>query len=130
MKNSIYLLLVLVVFVLVGCTSKPRNYKDTQLAGIWQNANNASIAVEFTKNGDYHLRFQGERISATSTGETVIEKFTYDTLSSSPNLKIFDSKKSDTTRGELVFINPNRIKISILFHDTIVSEAEFFKIII
>ena len=130
MKNSVYLLLVLVVFVLVGCTSKARNGKDTKLAGIWQNANNTSAAIEFTKNGDYHLRFQGERISAMSTGDTGSEKFTYDSLSSSPNLKIFDNKKSDTTCGELVFINSNRIKISIIFHDTIVSEAEFFKIII
>jgi len=128
MKNLIYLSCVLVVFILAGCNSKPKTEKSSALTGIWQNEKDSSTAIEFSENGNYDLRVHGQRISEMSSGDSLTQKFLYDSLSNVINLRIYDDKNKDTVKCKLVFINQGRIKLSMIFNDTVISEAEYFKV--
>jgi len=128
MKNLIYVLLVSIVFVQVGCKEKRSNENKSSLVGIWQNKTVATSAIEFTENGEYYLRLNGKRLIIMSPIDSAAQQFRYDSLSKGINLKIFAKINSDTTKEKLVFLNPDRIKISLINADTILSESEFFRL--
>jgi uncharacterized lipoprotein NlpE involved in copper resistance len=125
MKISTYLLLGFVITILVGCNNKQKNNDNTVILGIWQNTTNPDASIEFTREGNYYLRFKGERILPD---DSIAEKYSYDPLSKENNLRIFGNVKAGNTAGNLVVISPERIKISLVSQGTIVSEAEFTKV--
>jgi len=128
MKNSIYLFLVLTVFLIGGCNQKPSSEFISDLVGIWQNKTVATSAIEFTKNGEYYLRMNGKRLIVMSPIDSTAQQFIYDSLSNDINLKIFSKINGDTTKGKLVFLDSNKIKISLINADTVLSETEFFRL--
>jgi len=125
MKISNYFLLVFIITILIGCHNKPTNEDNKAIFGIWQNTTNPKAAIEFTRDGNYYLRIDGERILSD---DSTVDKYTYNALSKENNLTIFNSVKSGNTDGKLIIISPERIKISLVSKGTIVSEAEFTKV--
>lgn len=125
MKISNYFLLVFSITILLGCNNKPTIDDNKAIVGIWQNMTNPKAAIEFTKEGNYYLRIDGERILSD---DSTTDKYTYNALSTENNLKIFNSVKAGNTEGKLMIISPERIKISLISQATFVSEAEFTKV--
>ena len=125
MKNSFYLLLCFVFFLQIGCVKKQKNEKSKDIIGIWQNTSYPNNAIEFTEDGEYFVRIGGKRLI---TSDSIKDKYTYDLSLEDKNLKIFRNSKSDTSIGKLVIINADRIKISLIHSDTVVSESEFIKL--
>lgn len=124
MKISNFLVLGFILVIMAGCSSKQKYDANKAIVGIWQNTTNPGAAIEFTKEGDYYLRMDGERLL---TGDSIVEKYSYDPLSEENNLIIYGNSKMNATQAKLVIINPERIKISLVHQETIVSEAEFTK---
>jgi len=118
-------LLCFVFFIQIGCDKKQKNEKSKDIIGIWQNTSHQNSAVEFTENGEYFVRIDGKRLM---TSDSIKDKYIYDLSLGENNLKIFRNSKSDTTIGKLLVLNPDRIKISLIHSDTIVSESEFTKL--
>jgi hypothetical protein len=127
MKISIYVFLVLTLFIFGGCQQKPSSKNNSDLVGIWQNKTVAKSAIEFTENGEYYLRIEGKRLIVKSPIDSTAQQYIYDSISDGINLKIFSKINGDTTKGKLVFLDSNKIKISLINADTILSETEFFK---
>jgi hypothetical protein len=125
MKISNYILLVFIITILAGCSSNQTNEDNKTIVGIWQNTTNPKASIEFTKEGNYYLRIDGERILSD---DSTTDKYSYNSSSKANNLKIFNSVKAGNTEGKLVILNPDRIKISLVSKGTIVSEAEFTKV--
>lgn len=125
MKNSFVLLLCLVFFIQIGCTTNQKNEKSKEIIGIWQNASHPKNAVEFTENGEYFVRIDGKRFLAS---DSIKDKYIYDLSLGEKNLKIFHNSTDYTTIGKLLVLSPDRIKISLIHSDTIVSETEFTKL--
>ncbi len=125
MKISFPLALVLIITILAGCSSKQTKNDNQSIIGIWQNSTNPKAAIEFTKEGNYYLRIDGERILSD---DSTTDKYAYNALSKENNLKIFNSLKVGNTEGKLVILSSERIKISLVNQGTIVSEAEFTKV--
>lgn len=125
MKSSNYIALVIVFTILAGCNHKQKTQDNSAIVGIWQNSTNPIAAIEFTLYGAYYLRMNGERLL---DGDSTITKYSYDPASEENNLIIYGNSKVNNTQAKLVIISPERIKISLVNHDTIVSEAEFIKI--
>lgn len=125
MKNSHYLLLGLLFPILVGCSNNQMKDNNNSIVGIWQNTTNPNTSIEFTKDGDYYLRINGERIL---TNDSTVEKYTYYPQSKENNLVIYGNAEMNNTQARLVVINPEQIKISLVHQGTVVSEAEFSKV--
>ena len=125
MKNSFILLLCFVFFIQIGCSKKQKNEKSKDIIGIWQNTSHPNSAVEFTENGEYFVRIDGKRLM---TSDSMKPKYIYDLSLGEKNLKIFHISKNDTSIGKILFINPDRIKLSLIHSDTVVSESEFTKL--
>jgi len=125
MKNSFILLLCFVFFIQIGCNKKQKNEKSKDIIGIWQNSSHPNSAIEFTENGEYFVRIDGKRLM---TSDSIMDKYIYDLSLGEKNLKIFRNSKSDTAIGKLLVLNPDRIRISLIHSDTIISESEFTKL--
>jgi uncharacterized lipoprotein NlpE involved in copper resistance len=125
MKNLNYLLVGFVITILLGCNNKQTRKDNSAIIGIWKNTTNANTAIEFTKDGYYYLRLNGERLLLD---DTIKDKYSYDPLSEGNNLIIYGNPKAGNTQSKLVVINPERIKISLISQGKIVSEAEFIKV--
>jgi len=125
MKISFYLLLSLLFTILVGCDHNIKKDNNKAIVGIWQNTSNPGSAIEFTKDGDYYLRLNGERLLIS---DSTIERYSYDPVSEENNLIIYGNQRAGETQAKLVLINPERIKIALLHQGTTVSEAEFTKV--
>jgi hypothetical protein len=125
MKNLFFLLLCFVFFIQIGCDKKQKNEKSKDIIGIWQNTSQPNSAVEFTENGDYYVRIDSKRLMIF---DSIKDKYIYDLSLGERNLKIFRISKNDTSIGKLLVINPDRIKISLIHSDTVVSESEFTKL--
>jgi len=125
MKNSLVLLLCLVFFIQIGCTTNQKNEKSKDIIGIWQNESQPKNAIEFTENGEYFTIIDGKRFM---TSDSIRDKYIYDLSLGEKNLKIFRNPKEFTTIGKVSVLNPDRIKISLIHSDTIVSETEFTKL--
>jgi hypothetical protein len=125
MKTLNYLVLVFVITILAGCNNKQKTQDNSAIVGIWQNTTNSIAAIEFTTDGAYYLRMNGERLLDS---DSTITKYSYNPLSEENNLMIYGNSKANNTQAKLVIINPERIKISLIHQDTIVSEAEFTKV--
>ena len=125
MKILNYLFLSLVIIFLASCNNnKPSGTDNKAIVGIWQNTSNPNSAIEFTKDGNYYLRINGERLLID---DSTVEKYSYNPLSTENNLIIYGNPKAGNTQSKLVIINPGHIKISLFSQGTIVSEAEFTK---
>lgn len=111
--------------ILVGCSSNQKNYENKAIVGIWQNSSNPDASIEFTSNGDYYLRMNGERLF---DNDSTIEKYSYDPISNGNNLIIYGNPKVGATQAKLMIINAGQIKISLFNQGTVVSEAEFTKV--
>lgn len=94
------------------------------IAGIWQNTSNPNTAIEFTEEGNYYLRINGERLIID---DSTAEKYSYNPLSTGNNLIIYGKSKAGNTQSKLVILNPGHIKISVFSQGNIVTEAEFTK---
>ncbi|MDO9257119.1 MAG: hypothetical protein Q7U54_16485 [Bacteroidales bacterium] len=125
MKISFYLLSGLFLTILVGCSNNQKKDDNKAIIGIWQNTTTPNAAVEFTREGDYYLRINGERLSID---DTIKDKYSYDPLAEGNNLIIYGNPKAGNTQSKLVVISPERIKISLVSQGSIVSEAEFTKV--
>lgn len=125
MKFSNYLIFGFVIAVMIGCNNEKKNEDNKAIIGIWQNTTNPDASIEFTKDGEYFIRFNGERIL---NNDSVAEKYSYNSISNGNNLIIYGNPRADNTQGRLVVIAPGRIKISLVHQGTIVSEAEFTKV--
>lgn len=125
MKISLFVLSGLFFTILVGCDNNQKKDNNKAIVGIWQNITNPDSAIEFTKEGDYYLRLNGERLLIN---DSIIEKYSYDPVSEENNLIIYGNQRAGDTQAKLVIINPERIKIALLHQGTIVSEAEFTKV--
>ncbi len=125
MKASNYLALVFAIIILAACNNQQKKQDDTSITGIWQNTTNSIAAIEFTTDGAYYLRMHGERLLDS---DSTITKYSYDPSSEENNLIIYGNSKANNTQAKLVIISPERIKISLIHQDTIVSEAEFTKV--
>jgi len=125
MKISKYVLLSIVITIIHGCGNNQKNDANKAIVGIWQNTTTPNAAIEFTSDGEYYLRLNGERLL---TDDSIVEKFSYDPLSKENNLIIYGNIKTSTTQAKLVIITPERIKISLVHQGTIVSEADFTKV--
>jgi len=125
MKFLNYFLASLVITFLAGCSNNQKNNDSKAIVGIWQNTSNPDASIEFTSEGEYFLRFHGERIL---TNDSLVEKYSYNSLSNENNLIIYGNPRAGNTQGKLVVIKPGRIKISLVHQGTIVSEAEFTKV--
>lgn len=126
LKNFNYLLLGFIITIMVGCNNKQSQNTNKAIIGIWQNTTNANTAIEFTNDGNYYLRLNGERLLID---DTIADKYSYDPLSKGNNLIIYGNPKTGNTQSKLVIISPERIKISLISQEKIVSEAEFTKVI-
>jgi hypothetical protein len=124
MKKLFYLLLCFVCFIQVGCNKKQKNEKNKDIIGIWQNTAQPNSAIEFTENGEYFVRIDGKRLY---TSDSINVKYIYDVSLGEKNLKLF-TKSNDTTIHKLLVINPDRIKLSLIHNDTVVTETEFTKL--
>lgn len=125
MKISHYLLLGFVIAIMTGCSSNQKHDTNKAIVGIWQNTTTPNAAIEFTSDGEYYLRLNGDRLL---TDDSIVEKFSYDPLSKENNLIIYGNTKTSTTQAKLVIITPERIKISLVHQGKIVSEADFTKV--
>ena len=125
MKISRYLVLSVLITFLVGCSNDHKKVDNSAIIGIWQNTTTPNAAIEFTKDGEYFLRMNGERLYAN---DSIVDKYSYDPLSKENNLIIYGNSKTNNTQAKLVIINPGRIKISLVNMGTVVSEAEFTKV--
>jgi len=125
MKVSHYFLLSLVIALLAGCSNNQKNADNKAIIGIWQNTTNPENAIEFTRDGDYYIRMNGERLL---TDDSIIEKYSFNPLSRENNLIIYGNPKAGNTQARLVVINTEQIKISLVHQGTVVSEAEFTKV--
>jgi hypothetical protein len=76
-------LLGIVITIVLGCSNNQKNDDDKAIVGIWQNTTNPASAIEFTKEGDYYIRMNGERLLLS---DSIIEKYKYDPLSTENNL--------------------------------------------
>jgi hypothetical protein len=93
--------------------------------GIWQNTTTPNAAIEFTPEGEYYLRINGERLLVD---DTIRDMYSYNPLAEGNNLIIYGNPRAGNTQSKLVIINPERIKISLVSQGIIVSEAEFTKV--
>ena len=125
MKFSNYLLFGFLSVILLRCNTKQTKVDKTAIIGIWQNTTTPNAAIEFTRDGDYYLRINGERLLIE---DTIKDMYSYDPLAEGNNLIIYGNPKAGNTQSKLVIINPERIKISLVSNGTIVSEAEFTKV--
>ena len=125
MKNSLFLLLCFVFLIQIGCNVKQKNEKGQDIIGVWQNVSYPKNTVEFTENGEYFVSVDGKRFI---TSDSINFKYIYDLSLGEKNLKIIGNTKEYTPTGKLLFLNPDRIKISLFHSDTIVSETEFTKL--
>lgn len=126
MKISNYLFICVVLIILVGCNNKkPTTTNNKAIIGIWQNTTYPNSAIEFTKDGKYYIRINGDRIL---TDDSIVERYNYDPLAEGNNLIIYGNPRAGNTQSKLVVINPGHIQISLISQGTIVSEAEFTKI--
>lgn len=125
MKTSLFILLGFVIPFMVGCNNNPTKDSNNAIVGIWQNTSNPGSAIEFTNDGNYYLRLNGERLLIS---DSIIEKYSYDPVSEENNLIIYGNQRAGYTQAKLVLINPERIKIAVLHQGNIVSEAEFTKV--
>jgi hypothetical protein len=125
MKNLNYLLSGFVIIILVGCNNNQTHNNNQAIVGIWQNTATANTAIEFTKDGNYYLRLNGERLLID---DSLVEKYSYDPISEGNNLIIYGNPKAGNTQSKLVVITPVRIKISMVSHGITTSEAEFSKV--
>lgn len=122
MKISVYSLLGLVLLILAGCGNKQMKENKNDIVGIWQKSADTNIAIEFTGEGDYYLRFNGKRVI---TADSKSLKYKYDSLSPGCNIKIFEDGKTDTTKGILMLMNSNSINFSLLDKDSILSTIDY-----
>jgi len=125
MKILFYLLSGLFLTFSVGCNNNQKKDNNKAIVGIWQNTTNPLAAIEFATNGNYYLRLNGERLLID---DSLVDKYSYDPLSKGNNLIIYGNPKAGNTQSKLVVINPNRLKITLKDHGTIVSEAEFTRV--
>lgn len=125
MKISNYVLFSLFIAILFGCNSKQTKVDKKAIIGIWQNTTTPNAAIEFTREGDYYLRINGERLLID---DTIKDNYSYDPAAEGNNLIIYGNPKAGNTESKLVIISPERIKISLVSQGTIVSEAEFTKV--
>ena len=125
MKISFPLSLVLIITILAGCSSKQTKNDNQAIIGIWQNATNPKVAIEFTKERNYYLRIDEERILSD---DSTTDKYTYNASSKENNLNIFNSVKAGNTEGKLIILSPERLKILLVNQGTNVSETEFTKV--
>ena len=113
------------IAIIFGCSNNQKSNDKNNIVGIWQNTTTPNAAIEFTSDGEYYLRLNGERLL---NDDSMVEKFSYDPLSEGNNLIIYGNTKISTTQAKLVIISPERIKISLIHQGTIVSEADFTKV--
>lgn len=125
MKISKYLLSGLFFTILLSCSNNQKKDNNKAIVGIWQNTTTPNAAVEFTREGYYYLRINGERLLID---DTIKDMYSYDPLAEGNNLIIYGNPKAGNTQSKLVVISPERIKISLVSQGTIVSEAEFTKV--
>lgn len=107
-----------------ACSNNQKSDANSGIVGIWQNTTTPNAAIEFTIDGEYYLRMNGERLL---TDDSIVEKFSYDPISKENNLIIYGNSKMNTTQAKLIFIDPEHIKISLANQGTIISEADFTK---
>lgn len=125
MKISKYLLSGLFFIILLSCSNNQKKDNNKAIVGIWQNTTTPNAAVEFTREGYYYLRINGERLLID---DTIKDMYSYDPLAEGNNLIIYGNPKAGNTQSKLVVISRERIKISLVSQGTIVSEAEFTKV--
>jgi uncharacterized lipoprotein NlpE involved in copper resistance len=125
MKSSNYIVLLVVITILAGCNNKQKTQDNSAIVGIWQNTTNPMAAIEFTKDGAYYLRMQGDRLLDS---DSTITKYSYNPLPEENNLIIYGNSKAGNTQAKLVIISSERIKISLVSQGKTVSEAEFTKV--
>jgi len=125
MKKLFYCTLVIGCCMQFGCESKQKELTSETIIGVWQNTTNQSVSVEFTESFEYNVIVNGEKIL---NKDSVADMYSFSPNLKEKNLKIFNSSRNDTTKCNLIIINPKKIKLSILHADTVVSEAEFIKI--
>ena len=125
MKNLNYIFLGLAITILAGCNNKQtKEDSNKAIIGIWQNTSNTIAEIEFTNEGTYYLRMNGERIM---DNDSTIIKYSYDPLSEGNNLIIYGNPKAGDVQATLVIISPERIKISMITKGKVISDAEFTK---
>ncbi len=125
MKNLNFLFLALAITILAGCNNKKtKEDSNKAIIGIWQNTNNSIAEIEFTEEGTYYLRMNGERIL---DNDSTIIKYNYDPLSEENNLIIYGNPKAGDVQATLVIISPERINISMIHEGKVISYAEFTK---
>lgn len=125
MKNLNYLFLGITITFLAGCNNKQTKVDSNKaIIGIWQNTSNSIAEIEFTKEGTYYLRMNGERIL---DNDSTIIKYSYDPQSEGNNLIIYGNPKAGDVQATLVIISPERIKISMIHEGKVISDAEFTK---
>jgi len=125
MKISKFLLVGLIVALMAGCANKQTKVDKSAIFGIWQNTTTPNAAIEFTPEGEYYLRINGERLLVD---DTIRDMYSYNPLAEGNNLIIYGNPRAGNTQSKLVIINPERIKISLVSQGIIVSEAEFTKV--
>jgi len=125
MKISIYLLSGLIIAIIFGCSNNQKSNAKNDIVGIWQNTTTPNAAIEFTSDGEYYLRMNGERLL---TDDSIVEKYSYEPLSKENNLIIYGNTKTSNTQAKLVIISAERIKISLVHQGKIVSQADFTKV--
>jgi hypothetical protein len=125
MKISNLLLFGFFIAILAGCNNKQAKVDKSAIIGIWQNTTTPNAAIEFTREGEYYLRINGERLLID---DTIKDKYSYDPLAEGNNLIIYGNPRAGNTQSKLVVISPDRIKISLVSRGTIVSVAEFTKV--
>jgi hypothetical protein len=127
MKNSIILLTVLILLIVGACQTKHTKENNSKIVGIWQDKNVKNNSIEFTENNEYFIRKDNKRLEIKSSSDSISQIHFFYKFSEEKNLKIF-SDPNDTTKCNIVFLDSNNIKFSILRADTILYEAEFYRI--
>lgn len=128
MKTPLAILMGLFLAIIAGCSNPQSTKIKTDVVGIWQNVANNATAIEFTNAGEYYLRVSGARVEPIGPENPVVSTYTYDSIVSGINLKIFDGLQKASTQGTLVFLDPDRIQISLIRNDTVISKSEYTRV--
>lgn len=128
MKNSIILFTVLILLFVAACQKKQTKENNSKIVGIWQDKKAKNNSIEFTENNEYFIRKDNKRLEIKSTTDSISQQHFFYKFSEEKNLKIF-SNSNDTTKCNIVFLDSNNIKISLIRADTILVETEFYRII-
>lgn len=128
MKTPLAVFMGLFLAIIAGCSNHQSTKIKTDIVGIWQNVADNATAIEFTNAGEYYLRVSGARVEPIGPENPVVSTYSYDSTAPGVNLKIFDGIRKANTEGTLVFLDPDRIQLSLIRNDTVISKSEYTRV--